>query len=223
MAVPHIFSRGCRNIVDIADAKKKLRVRAMERRRGAHEAAGQEAGDKLARNVIATGIIGQTDVVSGFWSMGDEIDLLPLLTLLSKNGVICVLPVMEKKAAPLVFREWRPGIEMHRASFGMMEPTPDSPQHMPTIVVTPLLAFDAEGFRIGYGGGYYDRTLEALRAAGPVTAIGVAYEAQEVAEVPRDHFDQPLDWIVTEIGARKFDRMAKAAQGRAESPAESSS
>ena len=130
---------------------------------------------------------------------------------------------MEKKAAPLVFREWRPGIEMHRASFGMMEPTPDSPQHMPTIVVTPLLAFDAEGFRIGYGGGYYDRTLAALRAAGPVTAIGVAYEAQEVAEVPRDHFDQPLDWIVTEIGARKFDRTAKAAQGRAESPAESSS
>ena len=86
MAVPHIFSRGCRNIVDIADAKKKLRVRAMERRRGAHEAAGQEAGDKLARNVIATGIIGQTDVVSGFWSMGDEIETKAIKTLFGEHA-----------------------------------------------------------------------------------------------------------------------------------------
>ncbi len=197
--------------MDIAEAKKKLRVRAMERRRDAHEAAGPDAGEKLAHNVVATGLIGQTDVVSGFWSMGDEIDLLPLLTSLSKNGVVCVLPVLETKAAPLLFREWHPGIEMHRASFGMMEPTEKSPQRMPSVVLAPLLAFDAEGFRIGYGGGYYDRTLAALRAAGPVTVIGVGYEAQEVAEVPRDHFDQPLDWIVTEIGARKFDRAANAA------------
>lgn len=197
--------------MDIAEAKKKLRVRAMERRRDAHEAAGPDAGEKLAHNVVATGLIGQTDVVSGFWSMGDEIDLLPLLTSLSKNGVVCVLPVLETKAAPLLFREWHPGIEMRRASFGMMEPTEKSPRRMPSVVLAPLLAFDAEGFRIGYGGGYYDRTLAALRAAGPVTVIGVGYEAQEVAEVPRDHFDQPLDWIVTEIGARKFDRAANAA------------
>lgn len=198
--------------MDIAEAKKRFRVQAMDRRRAAVGTAGEDAGEKLARNVLATGLIARDDVVSGFWSMGDEIDLLPLLNRLTARGNICVLPVMKQKNAPLIFREWKPGTEMRHASFGVQEPPETAPEHTPTVVLTPLLAFDLEGFRIGYGGGYYDRTLAALRAAGPVTAIGVAYEAQAVAEVPHDRFDQPLDWIATEIGARKFDRASDPAE-----------
>jgi 5-formyltetrahydrofolate cyclo-ligase len=74
----------------------------------------------------------------------------------------------------------------------------------PQILIVPLLAFDARGYRLGYGGGFYDRTLQGLRAAGPVTAIGFAYNAQEVAQVPTEPTDQPLDFIVTEAGIRAF-------------------
>ena len=97
------------------------------------------------------------------------------------------------------------------AGFGTKEPPVSSPERVPTVVLAPLLAFDKEGYRIGYGGGYYDRTLAVLRAGGSVTVIGVAYAAQEVETVPRDGYDQPLDWIVTEAGARKFNRRTEPA------------
>lgn len=198
--------------MDIAAAKRHLRVEAMERRRAAHETIGADAGARLAQNVLASGLIGPEDIVSGFWSMGDEIDLIPLLTALTERGNICVLPVMEQKNAPLIFREWRPGLELRRVSFGVMEPPPSSPEHVPTVMLAPLLAFDAEGYRVGYGGGYYDRSIAGLRASGPLTVIGVGYSAQEVEAVPHDHFDQALDWIVTEIGAREFERAKEAAK-----------
>jgi 5-formyltetrahydrofolate cyclo-ligase len=198
--------------VDIAEAKKKFRVGAMERRRAAFNAAGDHAAERLSQNVLNAGVIKSGDVVSGFWPMGDEINLVPLLTTLSKKGFVCVLPVMKQRGAPLTFREWHPGAEMHHASFGVQEPPETAREQRPTVVLTPLLAFDAEGFRIGYGGGYYDRTLAELRAAGPVTVVGVGYEAQGVTELPHDRFDQPLDWIVTEVGARKFDRAANPAE-----------
>ena len=197
--------------MDITEAKKRCRTEAKARRDAVFKASGAEAGARLAANVLATGLIRPGDVVSGFWPMGAEIDLRPLLTTLSEKGVICVLPVVRQKDAPLVFREWRPDTEMCSAGFGTKEPPVSSPEHDPTVVLAPLLAFDKEGYRIGYGGGYYDRTLAALREAGPVTVIGVAYAAQEVEAVPRDGYDQPLDWIVTEAGARKFDRMEQPA------------
>jgi 5-formyltetrahydrofolate cyclo-ligase len=198
--------------MDIAAAKKQLRAQAVEQRRAAFEAAGPDAGAHLAQNVIATALIGPEDIVSGFWPMGEEIDLLPLLTALDARGNVCALPVMERKNAPLIFREWRPGLELRPVGFGVLEPPPSSPKRIPTVVLTPLLVFDARGYRVGYGGGYYDRTLAQLRERGPVTAVGVGYSAQEIEAVPHDHYDQPLDWIVTERGARKFDRAAKIAR-----------
>jgi 5-formyltetrahydrofolate cyclo-ligase len=197
--------------MDISDAKKQCRTEAKARRDAVFEAAGAAAGKELARNVLETGLIRPGDVVSGFWPMGAEIDLRPLLTTLCERGVTCVLPVVRQKDAPLVFREWRPDIEMCAAGFGTKEPPASSPERSPTVVLAPLLAFDKEGYRIGSGGGYYDRTLAMLRAAGSVTVIGVAYAAQEMEAVPRDGYDQPLDWIVTEEGARKFNRMAEPA------------
>ena len=198
--------------MDIAAAKKKLRAEAIETRREASKTVGADAGARLAQNVIAAALIGPDDIVSGFWPMGEEIDLVPLLSALDARGNICALPVMERKNAPLIFRQWKPGMELHPVGFGVLEPPETSPQRVPTVALVPLLAFDGEGFRIGYGGGYYDRTLAKLRADGRVIAVGVGYAAQEVEAVPHDEFDQPLDWIVTEHGARKFERAKKAAK-----------
>jgi 5-formyltetrahydrofolate cyclo-ligase len=109
------------------------------------------------------------------------------------------VPVIEGKGLPLRFREWSPGVRMQPGPFGAQVPaTGDWLQ--PELLIVPLLAFDAAGRRLGYGGGFYDRTLAALRARGPVRAIGLAYAAQQVGEVPADATDQPLDAIVTEAG-----------------------
>ena len=87
---------------------------------------------------------------------------------------------------------------MVEETFGTRAPMPDAPEMEPDLLIVPMLAFDRSGFRLGYGGGFYDRTLERLRSMKPVTAVGVAFAGQEVAYVPHDDLDQPLDWIVTE-------------------------
>ncbi|MBL8906323.1 MAG: 5-formyltetrahydrofolate cyclo-ligase, partial [Rhizobiales bacterium] len=76
----------------------------------------------------------------------------------------------------------------------------------PDVLLVPMLAFDRRGYRLGYGGGYYDRTLAALRVLKPITAIGIAYSGQEIAEVPHGSWDEPLDWIMTERGAFRTER-----------------
>jgi 5-formyltetrahydrofolate cyclo-ligase len=91
-----------------------------------------------------------------------------------------------------------------KGAYGLLEAAPDWPLAQPDIVLVPLLAFDADGFRLGYGGGYYDRSLLALRQTGKVTAVGLAYDGQRIAHIPSDATDEKLDWVVTEKSARKF-------------------
>jgi 5-formyltetrahydrofolate cyclo-ligase len=138
--------------------------------------------------------------------MGVEIDVKPLLAQLHASGHPVGLPVVVKKGEPLVFRQWHPGMALVSGGFGTEVPPPVAPEVTPRVLIVPLLAFDGEGYRLGYGGGFYDRTLDKLRtgsAADPL-AVGVAYSAQHVARVPRDDFDQPLDWIATEKAAHHF-------------------
>ena len=130
--------------------------------------------------------------------MGDEIDPRPLMGRLHESGHVCALPVVAAKGEPLRFRAWSPGMTLQLKAFGLSEPPPEAAIVIPELLLVPLLAFDAGGYRLGYGGGYFDRTLTRLRDSDAVLAVGVAYAAQEVAEVPRDGSDQPLDWIVTE-------------------------
>jgi 5-formyltetrahydrofolate cyclo-ligase len=108
------------------------------------------------------------------------------------------LPVVTARGLPLGFRRWRPGDVLVSGAFGLLVPGPSAEPVMPQLVLVPLLAFDRQGGRLGYGAGFYDRTLAVLRAAGPVIAIGVAYADQEVPAVPVEPHDQPLDWIATE-------------------------
>ncbi len=137
-------------------------------------------------------------VVSAYWPIGSEIDPRSLMIHLHEHGHPIALPVTPGRGDPLVFRAWRPEDLLEAAGFGTRVPPASQPELTPRVLIVPLLAFDRTGYRLGYGGGFYDRTLARLRQSGAVLAVGVAYAAQEVPEVPRDGSDQPLDWIVTE-------------------------
>jgi len=139
-------------------------------------------------------------VLSGYMPMRTEIDPLPAMA--AHQGPVGV-PVIIAKATPLRFREWSPGAAMIEGTFKAMIPA-EGAWLDPEVLIVPLLAFDAHGYRLGYGGGFYDRTLAGLRARGPVLAVGFAFAAQEVPEVPIDAFDQRLDAVVTEKGVAVF-------------------
>ncbi|MFP3921391.1 MAG: 5-formyltetrahydrofolate cyclo-ligase [Dichotomicrobium sp.] len=139
-------------------------------------------------------------VVSGFFPVGDEIDIFPLLRRLIADGHTIGLPVT-RKGQPLVFRQWTPETPMEAGAMGIPWPSQAAPEVAPSVLLVPLAAFDNRGYRIGYGGGFYDRTLSKLRAQGPATAVGVAFAEQEVDRVPEEPHDEPLDWMLTPEGA----------------------
>lgn len=139
-------------------------------------------------------------VVAGYWPLGDEIDPLPLMAELARSGCRLALPAVVAAASPLEFRSWSLGTPLELGPHRTRHPPASAGQVVPDVVLVPLLAFDSRGFRLGYGGGYYDRTLAGLRAAGGFRAIGLAFAAQKIARVPDDGWDQALDMIVTEGG-----------------------
>lgn len=132
-------------------------------------------------------------VMSGYIPIRGELDPLPAMT--AHPGPVAV-PVIRAKGHALEFHRWTPGCAMVQGTFKTMIPQQHDPL-VPQVLIVPLLAFDLQGFRLGYGGGYYDRTLEQLRASGPVLAIGFAHDIQQVAKVPIEATDQRLDLIVT--------------------------
>jgi 5-formyltetrahydrofolate cyclo-ligase len=148
-------------------------------------------------------------VVSAFAPMADELRVWPLLRRLSGDGVRLALPVMQGKGQPLIFRAWTPGDAMDSGVWGIAEPKADKPALDPDILLMPLLAFDRQGWRLGYGGGFYDRTLQGLRARKAVVAVGLGYDEQEVDAVPRLDYDQRLDWVLTPSGAFRCPREGK--------------
>ncbi len=191
--------------VAVRDAKRALREYALARRRAADRQAGPGAGIRAADHFLSAVPVPRGAAVSGYWPIDEEFDVLPLLRRLARAGHPCCLPVVARKHSPLVFRAWQPGDALRSASFGLTEPAADAPVVSPTLLLVPLLAFDSQGFRLGYGGGYYDRSLEALRAAGPVSAVGMAFSEQQVESVPHTETDQRLDWVVTERGASPIE------------------
>ena len=138
--------------------------------------------------------------LAGYMPMRTEIDPLP--SMHAHDGPVCV-PVILAPATPLQFAAYWQGCAMQAGDFGAL--IPQSLTYLtPQVLIVPLLAFDGRGYRLGYGGGFYDRTLQELRARGPITAIGFAFAAQEIAHVPTEPTDQPLDMVVTEDGAVHF-------------------
>ena len=186
-------------------AKNALREYAGARRRLAHRQSGPGAGVRAADHFLANVPVAPGAIVSGYWPIRDEFDVMPVMRRLSGAGYRCALPFVDKKRHVLIFREWRPGTVMLEGPFRIPEPTEEAAVLTPSLLLVPLLAYDSEGFRLGYGGGYYDGALAELRAAnGPVLAIGMAFSEQLVERVPHGTRDQQLDWIVTERGAMLF-------------------
>ena len=139
------------------------------------------------------------EVISGYMPIRTEINPLPVMRALSFTGRRICVPVVQGQGLPLLFREWSPDSPMVEGAFGAY--VPDSGDYLePGLLIAPLLAFDARGYRLGYGGGFYDRSLEGLRSKRKTLAIGFAYGAQRVDLVPIEATDQPLDAIVTEAG-----------------------
>jgi 5-formyltetrahydrofolate cyclo-ligase len=183
---------------DDVEAKAALRSRMRALRQS------MPAGDAVAASAAAScraladlGSVDKVDVAV-FLSLPSEIETTHLIEGLSSGGARLCLPRMVGRGQPLLFHRWTPGDELRAGSMGVREPLPGSPEVVPEIVIVPLLAFDGEGHRLGYGGGYYDRTLARLRRARAVTAIGFAFEMQRVDRLPKTDYDQPLDRIVTE-------------------------
>ena len=143
-------------------------------------------------------------IVSGFWPMAEELAIRPLMIELINQGCQLCLPVVVEKKQPLLFRAWRPGDPLEAGAFGTLQPTAKRAVVEPEVLIVPLLAVDEEGWRLGYGGGFYDRTIEALRARKRVTAIGVGFNEQVLPEVPHDLNDQRLDWLLTDKRAFAF-------------------
>jgi 5-formyltetrahydrofolate cyclo-ligase len=186
---------------DILEAKKTLRARIKAWRAGLGVEAMVRAADAVAGHGLDFLQLQQKRaVVSGFSSLPDEFRAWPLLRRLHGEGHALAMPVMQGKGKPLVFRAWVPGDAMDKAVWGIAEPKADKPVLEPDIVLLPLLAFDAAGWRLGYGGGYYDRTLEGLRARKPIVAVGLAYDEQRIDAVPHLDYDERLDWVLTPSG-----------------------
>lgn len=182
------------------DLKAELRKAAAIVRRKAHEQQAESAPLLLASLAFPAKAAANFNCVSAFHPYRSEIDTRPLLGRLAGEGWTTALPIVIAPGRPLLFRRWLPGEPLGKDAMGIEVPPPDAPEVEPDVLIVPLLAFDREGFRLGYGGGYYDRTLATLRAKKRIIAIGVAYAAQEVGSVPHHQYDQKLDFIMTERG-----------------------
>ena len=178
------------------DSKALSRTAAFATRKAAFAAGQGQAAELLADFLAAQ----PGRALAGYMAMRTEID--PTVAMAAHLGPVGV-PVIIGPGQALRFREWTQGCAMEPGTFGAAIPA-EGAWIEPQVLIVPLLAFDARGYRLGYGGGYYDRTLERLRARMPVLAVGFAYSAQELAEVPIDPTDQRLDAIVTESGLRLF-------------------
>ena len=183
--------------------KRGLRALARSKRRAAAAASGSEAGERLRESFLSALPLPPAQVVAGYWPLPEEIDVRPLMTNLHLSGHVLVLPVVVGRGQPLIFRRWRPSLALDAGVYGISVPSAEAPEATPGVLLVPLLAFDGEGRRLGYGAGYYDRTLATLRRAGDILAIGAAYAAQRVDSLPEEASDQRLDWVVTEEGAMR--------------------
>lgn len=190
--------------MDIVTAKKDLRGVLMARREALAPQQRLAAQARIAAigadALSAEGAL----TISVFHSFGSEVGTGPLMQALGARGHRLCLPVIVGRNKPLIFRRWRPGEPLEPGRFNIEVPLETAPVVEPEVVLVPLLGFDAAGWRIGYGGGYYDRTLALLRRKSPVLAVGLAFAVQQLDDVPHAENDERIDGVLTEEGYRLF-------------------
>ena len=174
-------------------------MQAKQRRATADHALGAV---QLLENVPADIFKGR--IIGGYWPLPGELDIRPLLTACHAQGHELALPCTPRKGYPLTFRRWTPQDDLKAGPYGTREPYSEKEELLPSLVLVPLLAFTKHGERLGYGGGFYDRTLVKLKETDEVFACGIAYAAQEAASLPTDEFDQRLDGILTDQYFKAF-------------------
>lgn len=186
------------------DDKATLRRAMLAWRAALSEAERTAAAEALVAVMRRERPVEAPAIVAGFWPIKDEIDIRPLMGALLGAGCHLALPVVHKRGEPLSFRAWRPGDALEAGAFGTLQPSAGCATLEPDALLVPLLACDEDGYRLGYGGGFYDRTLAGLRKRRSVVAIGVGFEGQLVSAVPHGPDDERLDWLLTPERACAF-------------------
>jgi 5-formyltetrahydrofolate cyclo-ligase len=183
--------------IRVEDSKTMLRREMMARRDALPAELRSVAADTVGARPFPVPVAPGA-IVSGFMPMKSEINPLPLMKKLADAGARLALPVIAGRGKPLIMRAWNFGEPLASGVWGIREPKPEATAVEPDILLVPLLAFDRTGHRLGYGGGYYDLTIAQLRARKSIVAVGLAYAAQEIAEVPVTPRDAALDLLLTE-------------------------
>ena len=197
----------------LRDDKAALRAECLERRKALHAALPQ-AGERARDRFLDAIGFPEGAPVAAYLPVRDEFDVLPLAEAAHLLGHVVGMPAVTAKAEPLVFREWTPDCRLVEGALDIPTPPPGARPVTPELLLAPTMAFDGDGYRLGYGGGFYDRTLAGLRERNPRTvAVGVCFAGLEVDRVPRGEHDARLDWIVTERGAWKV-RASGTGRGR---------
>ncbi|AJE46245.1 5-formyltetrahydrofolate cyclo-ligase [Celeribacter indicus] len=182
---------------DLTARKAALRAEARQLRQAAHDAARESDAAGQACRLLTGFLSGRAgQAIAGYMPIGTELDPRPAMAELARLGPVAV-PVVEAPAAPLRFDLWTPETEMVAGAFGAAVPARSEPVE-PDVLIVPLLAFDRAGHRLGYGGGFYDRTLARLREGRDVFAVGLAFAGQELSGLGLEPTDAPLDAVVTE-------------------------
>jgi len=185
------------NSPDTDSPKARLRQQALALRDALPAAVRAAAAEALAERPFPIKFKHGT-IISGFSPMKNEINPVPLMRKLADAGAKLALPAIAGRGKPLIMRAWTFGEPLASGQWGIREPVPQAPEVAPDILIVPLAAFDRAGHRIGYGAGYYDMTINALRAQKKVTAIGISFAAQEIQFIPVTQRDAPLDLVLTE-------------------------
>jgi 5-formyltetrahydrofolate cyclo-ligase len=183
--------------------KNTLRKHALEKRAKISRDEANAASLVLAGHLLDA-IPASARVVAGYRSIRGEIDVSGAFPELIVQGYTLCLPVVNEQLT-LIFRSWQPGEKLDKGKFDTEIPTNSAPERVPDFIIAPLLAFDGKGHRLGYGAGYYDRTIAELRKTNPkLRVIGAAYESQRVDSIPADGYDEKMDAVVTEKGVVAF-------------------
>ena len=191
----------------IEEAKAVLRTRAHAQRAAISHDARVDASKAVSSHFFNGIVLDPGAIVAAYWPIRDEIDCQPIIVRLMDSGQPVCLPVVLGDGLPLELRLWEDGAALYPSGFGTLAPEENAPKVEPDVILMPLLGFDKHGTRLGYGGGYYDRTLSTMSKRPKL--VGLAFTAQEYPEIPREDHDVPLDAVVTEDGVRIFGAQDK--------------